>query len=298
MACSSWLRVTNDGIFAYLSESSPGRSRSRKTFQIPLPYPINPIEPATDIEKPTPLFRWLFAFALLLLIWRNFPSEVAQWYVDAHRNHLLDNDAVAAFASIQKAIDWDPIDPRNWSARGGVEMELENFTASAASFDRAIELIEEFHPASRQAIAVAQNNSAYARALGQIDLERARTDIDAALRVLPPDGAWLDTRGYIRLLQGDLEGALEDTHSAVTQTESTYRARELATKSEFRDIVRRRVYKSSLRGINEELVVLYKHRAMVYEALGQTEAAERDFESSLAYQAKADRWRNARSDDE
>lgn len=228
---------------------------------------------------------------ILLFIWRIFPGEVSRWHYDVHRNHLLNDNAAAALGSINKAIEWAPFHPRYWIARGGAEMELEDYDASAKSFDRAIELIQEFYPRGSQAIAIAQNNSAYARALGKIELNKAREDIDAALKVLAKEGAWLDTRGYVRLLQGELEGALEDTHSAVTQSESIYRAEVLATTSRSRDVVRRRMVNSKLRGLNEELVVLHEHRGLVFEALGQTDAAKRDFKVAAAYQAKANALR-------
>lgn len=61
----------------------------------------------------------------------------------------------------------------------------------------------------------AQNGRCWARMLANIDLAKARSDCDAAVRAVPTNAAFLDSRGLIALRQGDEATAAKDFDAAL-----------------------------------------------------------------------------------
>jgi tetratricopeptide (TPR) repeat protein len=136
------------------------------------------------------------------------------------------------------------------------------------------------------------NSVAYFRALGKYDLDTAWLEINAALEQLgefselarqdenwrSAQVAFLDTRGYIRFLRGDHEGALEDLHPAVLGAERQRREQHLKKRTEVRLGVRDpRAVARELRDVDRSLAVIRYHRALVLEALDRSEEAEKDY---------------------
>ncbi len=240
-------------------------------------------------RKPSRWLSWLALTTLAIVVGSHLPAEIARWHYAVYRSHVLDGDHRSALAAVERAIEWAPNDPQYWDAKGGTELQLDDYPASIKSFDRERQLLELASPTNLLAIAQVQNNSAYARALGGTQLERAGKDIEQSLEMIPKVDSWLDTRGFIRYLRGDLDGALDDLQSAISQSEETYRVEKRRIERRFENTVRTRTRNLQLSGLERYLAVLHGHRALIYEELGEVAAARRDFEIAEACQAAAAR---------
>jgi tetratricopeptide (TPR) repeat protein len=135
------------------------------------------------------------------------------------------------------------------------------------------------------------NGVAYYRALGNYELATAWAEINAALQQIGQLGerakatqqwrssqvAFLDTRGYIRYLRGDREGALEDLNLAVFGAERQREEQRLEGSNATRlGMVDPRTIAWQVRDVDRTLAVIRFHRALALEALGRTEEAEKD----------------------
>lgn len=210
------------------------------------------------------------------VIWRDHPREIANWHHAAYYHHIMNDDCDAALQSINRALTWTPEDVGLWMSAGNAAMATKDYPQSWSHFDHASELLSENYPNAVEAMAGAKNGAAYARALGNAELDKARVDVDEALAALPRELAMVDTRGYVAYLQDDLAQALEDSHDAVTQSLATYEARREEVRRAFRYSIRRRTMLFKLRQLDEEVEELLTHRALVYEKLGMANAAKRD----------------------
>lgn len=92
---------------------------------------------------------------------------------------------------------------------------------------------------------IALNYLAYVLADRNVQLDVSQRLIDRALRLSPGNGAYLDSRGWLRYRQGNFEKALEDVNAAM----EAHRSDE----------------------------VILEHRALILEALGRTQDALRDW---------------------
>jgi hypothetical protein len=136
------------------------------------------------------------------------------------------------------------------------------------------------------------NGVAYYRALGEQDLDIAWAEINAALRQLNQmsdlarsQDAWrasqvafLDTRGYLRYLRGDNEGALEDLSPAVLGAEARRQAEHFDATTAIRlGITDPRTVAWQLKEVDRTTAVIRYHRALVLEALRRPDEAARDY---------------------
>ena len=94
---------------------------------------------------------------------------------------------------------------------------LGQFYTALNAFPQAIEQFDLWlraHPGdARQGFAL--NGRCWARALAGTDLSRARGDCDAAVRAVPGNASFLDSRGLVRLRLGDHDGAIADYSAAL-----------------------------------------------------------------------------------
>ena len=97
-----------------------------------------------------------------------------------------------------------------------------------ADTDRIVEIVSqapdqevEVDDGSSVNYAIALNYRAYARALANQDLAAGLADIEQAFQLLGSENEWafLDTRGYLRYLQGDAAAGLPDLDRAVQMAE-------------------------------------------------------------------------------
>jgi tetratricopeptide (TPR) repeat protein len=120
------------------------------------------------------------------------------------------------------------------------------------------------------------NNRAYARALANIDLEEALADVEKALAIEPDNAAYLDTRGYLHHLLGNNEAALADLDRAVEEIAKERRMRFEAGEQAKQEGVSPELVEQMEREFEQNQSVIYHHRGLVHQALGNAEKAEAD----------------------
>jgi tetratricopeptide (TPR) repeat protein len=125
---------------------------------------------------------------------------------------------------------------------------------------------------------VALNYRAYARALANQDPEKGLDDMQQAFDLLKSDNdfAYLDTRGYLYYLAGDVDAALSDMERAVRLAESAlarFRAGQTEQLEQGFDV---KLLRRQNELFEQNLAVLCHHRGLVYRALGREQEAADD----------------------
>ena len=248
------------------------------------------------------------------MIWTAVPAEVSRWYRDAATEAELDSDHEKALEYIDRAIQWNPHEANLFLQRAqtrldvgqleealedcnhALELEPENRLVTVyqrllihqrkgdhdqalVDADEIVKLSTDQPAASPMSFDNALNLRAYARALANQQIKEGLQDIENAM-VRQGGGndnaAFLDTRGYLRYLDGDAEAALPDMERAVELAEArTERLEDEPKPGELS------VWREQERLARKELAVLYQHRGLVYEKLGQQEKAAQDFARAL-----------------
>ncbi len=188
-----------------------------------------------------------------------------------------------------------PSTSRTWSpraARAGVYQLLGRHREAIADWDYITDFRRREHEArgdfeSQDQYGLSLNNGAYARALGNLEIEKGLKDIQHALnlRGREDDHTLLDTLGYLYYLDGQLEPALETMETAV-QSASRWNAQfAQSIAAEIRKLEERRplqapryvrLYEANLQAKLQEMAVLLHHRGLAYQALGQAAKAAND----------------------
>jgi tetratricopeptide (TPR) repeat protein len=152
----------------------------------------------------------------------------------------------------------------------------------------------EAAPATKFELAAALNNLAYARALAREGIPQGLDEIRQALET---DGqltrpSYLDTRGYLYYLNGDLELALENMETALYFGQPATQRFKTQIRNEMQKVTDQRPYEKMLAKVDENLAVMVYHRALVHEALDNAEQAAADFRRArqLGYSEAAGLW--------
>ncbi len=126
------------------------------------------------------------------------------------------------------------------------------------------------------------NHRAYYRALANVELDKALVDIQATLTAhgvddptqanSEDDAALLDTRGFVFFRLEKNTEALADIEAAIKLTNQHH---ERIDGMQFPP-QQSRYKESSLREIEKNLAVMYEHRGLIQEALGNAEQAKSD----------------------
>lgn len=256
--------------------------------------------------------RWYSAAAEEAMLDREY-AQAAQWYATAlewdpdnlefhfqRANALLDaGEAEQALAALGEIAEPLQDQPAVWTLRARILQRLGRHEEAVAEMDRSVQLakeaLAELKVAGAEAdvlqratdqLALHLNNQAYFQAVGRVDLEDALQKADQALsltlaeRVLPAAGnreVILDTRGYLRLLLGEANGARQDLEAAVLLAERSYRRFLAAEAMLSRNLLDQRAFDLRRRLEEENLAVLYHHRGEAYRKLGRLRDAELDF---------------------
>ena len=256
--------------------------------------------------------RWgarlsIVVIALLVLgplLWRWLPTEIARWYAASAMEKHLEGDAEAAEQDFQNALRWDPqsaaihrqsgdfhaelgqyeqavdfysraveldaTDPLNLMQRSVALQHLERHSEAIRDWEEIVDLLRDKHQTQE---AIALNGLAYARALGNTELDLALDEVNQALQFAGPNPAMLDTRGYIQFLRGDYQAARHDLDRAVDSMET-----QLAAVSQIKSYSDSRQHELDIQQMQQSTAVLRYHRALALEHLGEAELADRDLQ--------------------
>lgn len=142
--------------------------------------------------------------------------------------------------------------------------------------DVSTELLTDSKEGSERAILL--NDRAYARALGDFELNEALADIDEALSLSANDNSSLiDTRAYVLFRLKKYPEAIKEFDRAIGLTEKAHLQLEQVVAGGNMQRRNWKEYNAQLKMIEETLAVMYHHRGEVYEQQGKTTEAKKDF---------------------
>ncbi len=224
----------------------------------------------------------------VLLYWGR--GEVANWYRAAARQERFIGDWELALRSTQRAAAWDGANPEIWLEQATIYLHRSDAVNAIPAAEKALEIARAAYEQrgdlrSKGLLINALNSVAYARALAESDIERGLSLVEEALELagdLDLPGI-LDTRGYLHYLSGNYEQALADCQMAVSSTERTYKQELYEARQEAQAFVDKLPFEDAQRNITEGLAVLYQHRGLVLQAMGDEEAAASDFEHAQEF---------------
>jgi tetratricopeptide (TPR) repeat protein len=249
------------------------------------------------------------AIVLLPVLYLGLPGEISDWYVAAAAECRLNGDRTEAERNLDRALAWDPTNATVFHYRGDWKVQDGSYAEGLKNYERALELdagnttvrvqrtlawqflgehekaiaewrrlVAEYPAAAPDQRATLLNGLAYAQALeGQRELTDALQNIEQAFQQagnrlsLGNRAAMLDTRGYIHYLRGDRVAAERDLKTAVEAAEA-----DLTRLIQRKDYVDQRDFLQQQKDANKSVAVIRYHRALVYQALGKHEEAERD----------------------
>jgi tetratricopeptide (TPR) repeat protein len=148
--------------------------------------------------------------------------------------------------------------------------------------------------ASRQQYALSLNNRAYTQAQGKIDIPTALEDINEAIEILgrEDDPIFIDTLGYLLLVDGNLEDAKFYLEQAVALAKTQDAKKREQIRALMQRVVDQRALEAELKRLDENYAVILHHRGEVYEAIGEVEQADADYEEAvkLGYNREKGIW--------
>ena len=225
------------------------------------------------------------ALVLIPILYVMGRREIARWYQASIKDAIYQGDYASAVENGEKALSWDPTNLEIFSLTSQSLMAMTQAKEAAAVADQALIVARINYegrpsPANLTQLASALNQSAYAHALDGTRLEHSLELIDEALGYFPNRivGAFLDTRGYLHYLLGNDEKALQDMELAVTVEEQSYREIQTSRRVESRMFIDQSRIAYERKSAKEAMAVLYHHRGLVYERIGEAEKAKKDLE--------------------
>jgi tetratricopeptide (TPR) repeat protein len=170
-----------------------------------------------------------------------------------------DGDYAAALDDYNRADKLEPQDPNTLMLRSEVLQHLKRHSEAVADW-KTINSLAGIRPD------FALNGLAYARAVGNIELDEGLKDVNKALAADPKSESILDTRGFLLYRLGKHEEALADLNAAVKGVEDVKRKR-------FGDV---QMNSAEYLAIAKNVAVIRYHRALVLEKLGRHAEAKAD----------------------
>lgn len=259
----------------------------------------------------------------LPLVWAAIPAEVARWYQASAVESIWSEDYESALQSLEQALDRSQENALYQVQKAAILIKLKRFTEAIEVCDgvsdenaipsvfyhranayqrlgehrKALDEIEKLvdRAAADPPVRIvgiagypflfsyedALNGRAYARALANVELDSALDDINVAFERMGNDdiAAYLDTRGYLYYLKGDYERANDDMQRAVSISEEEY------PTEWFEKLEAEEAGYASMRAklAREHMAVVYHHRGLVSDALGNQDEAQEDFQRALEY---------------
>jgi tetratricopeptide (TPR) repeat protein len=283
------------------SRDEPAADDAVYLAEVAEPGPAAP-QPARSRWKNVATILVVVSLVLGPVVYLGLPDEVSRWYIAAALEAYEDENVADALRYMDAASRWAPENPAIHIYGGSWKQREADYEGSLAEYNKALELDEANELALIQRSEVLQhlrqhdqaiadwkklasssamsrvqsrvvylNGLAYAQALGNTELDAALENIESAIRGAGQNAAMLDTRGYIQYRRGDLKSARADLELAVKMVENDYS--KLAEGEQF---LPPGDFRTSLKEYERSVAVIRYHRALVYEALGKAEAAEKD----------------------
>ncbi len=236
----------------------------------------------------------------LLYAW--FPKEISRWYEASAIENYSNGNHEEATADLNKALEWDPENPSAYRQRAEWRLDDRDYAGALEDCNHALEVaakdtrtllqrslalqhlgrhaeaiedwkkLAELHGHSTAANrTTVLNGLAYARALGNIELDEALADVEKALEIEGDNAAMLDTRGFIYYRRKDMKSAKRDMDAAVKGLDT-----DLQEARNPQRAVDQRDFKRRLKLANHNEAVIRYHRALVNDKVGEPEQAEQD----------------------
>jgi tetratricopeptide (TPR) repeat protein len=224
---------------------------------------------------------------LLPVFYRGLRRELGRWCQAAAMEASLRDDAEQAILWSERGLAFDEQNVTlrallaNWKTADGTADD------AVADADLALEIsrasyLRDANPDTTSNLVDALNQSAYLRAIADQELVVAREYIDEAFELLSDVDDWrlanfLDTRGYIRYLLGELDEAEADLDLATHLVESGTELYLAGLRRQSQMTIDQRPIEQLRRGADHSRAVIYHHRGLVRAALGNTHEADADF---------------------
>ena len=258
------------------------------------------------------LTRAVLAFLIIgPLLAYTLPREIARWYLASAKEEMKIGDENRALELVEKALKWAPRSAEGYAQRLLIRLEQNDLAGALEDGSRMVELTpnnpdgyearcevylrqKNFSKAvndSRKIVDLlrsgemndlrqALNNQAYFVAMGiaagELDrklIPSALLDVNAALNI---NDAYLDTRGYLVFLQGNLEDALRDFDQAIDLAK--IRLKHAQRQAPVSEDQRKR-----LKQCHETLAVVYHHRHLVHKEMGSEKQAADDYDLAVEF---------------
>lgn len=279
----------------------------------------NPSTTGEAPKKPVgPKIRFVLRMAivagLIAALWGHFDlstkvrSGIGRHFAENALRLYDRKDFPGALAEADKAVDWSPADTQLRLIRSEMRRLNKDFQGCLADAEEvarlkpndvyAVEICRQMYhvlhehrkasAAATEALekgigtrAVVLNDRAYARAVGDFELDEALSDIDEAIKLSSNDNAsFIDTKAYVLFRKKQYAEAMKELDRAIMLTEQAHK--------QIEDLVgrgnrRRRedlVEVSKLQSIEHNLAVMYHHRGEIYEKQDKPKEAKRDFDAA------------------
>lgn len=276
--------------------------------------PESPSSPSrTGSESPQrSLSPWFFFVTILLvvlptLVWQ-WPYERDRWALAAALQSREAGKAEEAYAQIAKIIDRNPqsLSPRlvraQWyyddnqleeslaDINQAVAVQNDNVILAVRSLtlqkmgrhreaiDDLLEVLSRTSINKPRLRAEALNGVAYARAVGNLELEEALKQIEEAEKIRPDEPHILDTQAFILFRLGELSDAERVMNRTMELYEPEFNERKEALAKSQRGAIAQR----ELKALQRNAAVLYYHRGLIREKLGAVAEAKEDFDQVQA----------------
>lgn len=274
-------------------------------------------------------WRWVFVVLgvgiAAAVIWttplgQQLRLQAANWIAQRGYDKYLNGDLQGALTDLDTAIAWADGAASFHDLRGVIRLEAGQLEESLRDFNKLLDISPDYaHGYMRRSLvyqrlnrhdeAIADltraielssdaesspwNARAYARAIANVELDAALADVEKALTLLKNKrptmtsdeyneslAAFLDTRGYLYYLLDRYEEGLADMDEALRLAEEAVPAADAAD---------RRTLQYRTRKWEENLSVMYHHRGLIHEKLGNAEQAARDLKrgDELGYNPQA-----------
>lgn len=187
---------------------------------------------------------------------------------------LQESQADRALADLDRAVEISPDDRDLLRIRATVLLTVGRYDDAIRDTDTALASVATEDHIRRS---MYLNLSAYYRAIANQELTRAKEDIDEALKLVQDEDsrmALLDTRGFVLYRMERYDEALADLNAAIPVAD-----KELEQWDQMKATISRRGHdiEAMAKKVYRNVAVIYYHRGLIYEALGQKEQAEADF---------------------